>query len=112
MSYAEQTLNNLIASVRKSLAEAIEEERNVGSYESALQREFEQGALDALTHYAVLAGFSVNEEQETFCECDQNCLKKQCKMTGLMVKHCTCTECGFRREEVAKVAGQITVTRL
>jgi hypothetical protein len=62
MNYAEQTLHALIANVRHSLAEAIEEERNVGSYESALQREYEQGSLDMLVHFAGLLGLSVEEE--------------------------------------------------
>lgn len=107
MSYAEQTLNNLVASVRRSLAEAIEQERNVGDYESALQRENEQGALDALLHFATLVGFSVDEE--AFCECDQDCLKKACPKTGEMRKKCDCIECGSRREEVALAAFKTVV---
>lgn len=114
MNYAEQTLHALIANVRHSLAEAIEEERNVGSYESALQREYEQGSLDMLIHFAGLLGLSVEEEdaKEEFCECDQNCLKKQCKSSGRMVKDCICLDCLTRQEEVARIAGTITFTRL
>lgn len=109
-TYAEQALNDLITSVRKTLADAIQADLSEGSYEAALQRENEQGALDVLLHYADLAGFSVQEE--AFCECEQNCLKKQCLMTGLMIKHCPCVHCVARKDEVALAAFKtITVTR-
>lgn len=99
---------------RKALATSIEAEEASGYHaDYTMERKYEEGFLDALEFiYTLNNGYPyIEEAKEEFCTCEQDCLKKQCKMTLQMIKYCECAICFLRREAVANKAGKITITK-
>jgi hypothetical protein len=131
MTASQEFLDSLYDSEGAFVDAIYREEKNGFNFEDTLDRKYEEGFIDGMRHaYTLLTGdtllgdspsefeatsrANIREELAKgaeFCECDQDCLKKQCKMTGLMVKHCTCTACLAQQAKVELMAGKITVTR-